>query len=300
MNEEPSQTNMNQRNESEESSQKTGPTNLPIEATDMKNKTFADVCDDILIKPGKLISLIILILILGGMLLGFLKAATFLLDINARELQLGPGRLNVLFVATEGKRKEYLTIVHPQGWQNTGIHINKGQRIIFKADGRVNIDGGGLFKTIIHRKDLEEKLRKKLNLNTESNDERDTPEYRFSKEANRDDSIESVMLLRPWIDPNGFPPNTMNQTVSLTFGNRGKRLELPSTPLGCLIGRVGDDPTIAHPFKIGAQHELVSEADGDLYLNVNDVKNLQPNLRQEMFYQDNLGFFSVIITIHPE
>jgi hypothetical protein len=213
---------------------------------------------------------------------------------SIKEINLSASGSKVLFeTVSPSGQKEALLVVHPQGWQNTGVHIEQGSKISFRADGRVNIDGGGLFRTIILRKDLEDEKQKEHNLDGKSANESQTPEYYFSDEEKK-----RVMLQRPWVDPDGFAPNTTNERIlGLTYGNRAGRLELNGENLGCLIGRLGDPSRNSPPFKIGKKLDsIMTQASGDLWLNVNDVKNLQLDLPQQMFYQDNPGFFWVVVT----
>jgi hypothetical protein len=263
-----------------------------------ENKSFADVFDSMLTDWKKFLSFLLLSFsLLVIVFVGFVAMNKYS-GSTIKEINLSATGSKVLFeTVSPGGGKEYLLVVHPQGWQNTGIHIDQGSKITFKADGRVNIDGGGLFRTVTYRKDLEDKKKEEHHLDEKSADERQTPEYYFSDEEKK-----KVMLQRPWVDPDGFAPNTTDERIlGLTYGNRVERLELKGENLGCLIGRIGDLSRNSQVFKIGEKLDnITTQATGDLWLNVNDVKNLQPDLPQQMFYQDNVGFFWVVVTISSQ
>jgi hypothetical protein len=259
-----------------------------------ENKSFADVFDSMLSEPKKFLSFLLMLGCVAGLI--FLSFVTMnkYSGASIQEINISATGSKVLFqTSTTAGEKESLVIVHPQGWQNTGIHVEEGSKLSFKSDGRVNIDGGGLFRTVIARRDLEDQIKKQFNLDNNSDKEDQAPESHFTPEQ-----IEHTMLPRPWVDPGGFAANTRDEeALQLTYGNRKKRLELEGANLGSLIGRIGDGSKHSKTFGIGRKLlGYTAEATGDLWLNVNDVKNLQLDLRQEMFYQDNLGFFWVVVT----
>src|ERR1700753_2494097 len=100
-----------------------------------------------------------------------------------------------------------------------------------------------------------------------------------------------------WLDPDGLAPNTSDERMaSLSYGNRLDRLELKGANLGSLVGKIDDAGRSSQPFNIGKKQEMKATESGDLWLTINDIKNLQV-LPQQMFYQDNLGFFWVVVTI---
>lgn len=262
-----------------------------------ENKSFADVFDSLLSDWKKFLSFLLMLCCLAGLILISFVAMNRYSGSTIKEINLSATGSKVLFEAkSPGGKRQFLLVVHPQGWQNTGIHINRGSQISFKADGRVNVDGAGLFKTVIYRKDLEEKKKEAFHLDGKLSDEAQTPEYHFSDEEKK-----NVMLQRPWVDPDGFAQNTTDERIpGLTYGNRVERLELKGENLGCLIGRIGDQSNGSQLFKVGKKQEIIAQASGDLWLNVNDVRNLQSDLPQEMFYLDNVGFFWVVVTTEPD
>ncbi len=258
------------------------------------NKTFADVFDSMLTDWKKFISFISMLLCLVALVLISFSVMNKYSGSTIKEINLSASGPKVIFETKSPNGKtQYLLMVHPQGWQNTGIQIDEKSKVSFKADGSVNIDGGGLFETISDRKKLEKVKKAEYNLDENSPDERQTPEYYFSDEEKK-----NVMLARPWVDPDGLTQNTTDARFLIhTYANRAKRLELKGGNLGCLIGKITDSSKDTQPFKIGKKHYIESAVSGVLWLNVNDVKNLQPGLPQQMFYQDNLGFFWVVVTI---
>lgn len=237
-------------------------------------------------------------------LLAFVAFLVFACAVSIRKYSGAPGNQidllargsNALFeFSTSGDGSQYLILVTPHGWQDTGIQVEAGSTVSFRADGRVNMDGGGLFRTMLYRKNLEDKKKEEFNLDPNSTDEKQTPEYYLTEEEKK-----LVMLKRPWVDPDGLAPNTADERMaSLSYGNRMERLELKGANLGSLVGKIVDGDKGHQPFKIGKKQEMKAATSGDLWLTINDIKNLQV-LSQQMFYQDNLGFFWVVVTISRE
>lgn len=259
-----------------------------------ENKSFADVFDSMLSDPKKFISFLFMLGCIAGLIFLSFAVMNRYSGSPIKEINLSATGSKVLFeTSTRAGEKESLVIVHPQGWQNTGIHVEEGSKLSFKSDGRVNIDGGGLLRTVMTRQDLEKQITIQHNLVNTSDKDDQSPEFYFTPEQ-----IETIMAPRPWVDPGGFAADTRDEeALRLTYGNRKKRLELEGANLGSLIGRISDGSKRSKTFEVGKKLlDYTADTTGDLWLNVNDVKNLQPNLRQEIYYQDNFGFFWVTVT----
>lgn len=73
-----------------------------------------------------------------GLVYGILRS----LPRETSEVKLGSG--SILFSQPTKNGQEYVVVVAPQGWQETGISVKEGDTVKFEVGGRVNIDLEGL------------------------------------------------------------------------------------------------------------------------------------------------------------
>jgi hypothetical protein len=106
-------------------------------------KTFADVVDSLLNDSRKLTYFTLLAILVSGvvMLMAVVVFGQFPKWLGAEKSQISIGGFETqfLFQSTSANKTEYLVIVHPQGWQDTGIEVEKGARMSFRAGGRWHI-----------------------------------------------------------------------------------------------------------------------------------------------------------------
>lgn len=188
-----------------------------------------------------------------------------------------------------GSRSTSLTVVHPNGWNDTKIAVLKGQRISIVTGGSVNVDVVGTVRAGELRRAIEARF----------SDPRSTVSAVMSGLPEDALSAADLALLtdatefRPWNGPNGQQPQT-----SLSRA-RASRRALPNAALGALIGQVrfgGSQDQSTPPFMVG-EHlaDFEVPASGTLWLAVNDVVfPAHPNL----FWADNVGFFVAVVGVH--
>jgi hypothetical protein len=78
---------------------------------------------------------------------------------------------------------------------------------------------------------------------------------------------------------------------------------MPERPVGALLGALtaaGRNPQASDAFFIGTTFEgkeMVVPVDGDLWFIVNDVWNKQNPEYENMFFDDNVGSFWVVVSV---
>jgi hypothetical protein len=105
-------------------------------------QTFADLLLALLDdwkKFGKFLLLVFLACLLA---LGLVYAILRSLPRATSEVKLGSG--SILFSQPTKTGQEYVVVISPQGWQETGIAVKEGDTINFEVGGKVNIDMEGL------------------------------------------------------------------------------------------------------------------------------------------------------------
>jgi hypothetical protein len=258
----------------------------PLDA-DRTGKTFADVFYSIITDWRKFVSFLALLFSLS--VLVFLASALIINRFKVEsvsEVDLSSGK--ILFQTTIGGKSEYVTIVHPQGWQDTDIRVKKGERIKITSGGSITVDLFGIVETVGRRKELEKKYERKEGLRRASDEANQTPEFYFS-----DEDRDSLKFNRGWVSPNGYDALFTKQS----FRARSKRKILPDKKLGMLLGAVNtgnQHPEKAQVFPIGTGlDDFIVPADGYLWFVVNDDTNDYDPTNIDLFFGDNLGFFWV-------
>jgi hypothetical protein len=151
-----------------------------------------------------------------------------------------------------------------------------------------------ILETVARRKEYEEALVKGPPCIR-----RDDPtETRVPEDFFTDKQKESLIVHRPWIDPEGFSLDAFQPD----FRSRRNRYLLPNENAGGLVGAIKDgaeEPARPDAFFVGREKELVAARDGVLWFTVNDVQFNDPR-NKNLFYIDNIGSFWVQIAVKRE
>jgi hypothetical protein len=220
------------------------------------------------------------------MLFGLVASLKWLFEIGGAEVRVSSEGPQVFFETASGV-KTYYVVVHPQGWQKTMIQLRKNDRVAVHAEGSINIDLYGLIDAVEKRRALETKTAQKYHITASSSD---VPEIHYT-----DEEWAQIRPTRPWMGPQGiagFVPS---------FGGRRNLKLLPEAPHGALVGAIKtgnseSDPPMKDAFVIGADAQFPVQNDGQLWLTVNDITNEKYS---QMFYLDNVGFYSALVTVTP-
>jgi hypothetical protein len=206
-------------------------------------------------------------------------------------------------VSDEGR--EYLLMVQPQGWINSGIPIRPGDEVEFHAQGMVNITSATLNDHISLRRRIERRL----------SDERAAGAFgpipdsawlpeRYFTDVDRD-SLEHS-LPRSWLTPDG--DTGPNGLIDSRYQARAKNKILPKEPYGVLVAAIHGSDTpparyngFSSAFAVGSSDTVSwSGARGTLWFTVNDVLDDQDDHLPLKFFIDNIGFFMVRVTIRHD
>jgi hypothetical protein len=253
----------------------------------MAQKSFADVFDLLISNPKRMLAF--LLLLAGLLSIVLVSVYLFTRIFGLRPAQLEMTREGTLLYFQNYGASNFITIVHPRGWQNSHVEVRKGDRITFNASGSITISMQALLDkveqyTAIERKILETK--------------KYPPEAFLTNEQK-----ELLASEFPWMGPNG---DESGETERITYSGRSQNKIFSDQPFGVLIGAIKPEHDEGLPnekngsfiFVIGAKKELeVSDTEGELWFNVNDA--LIPDFRQfpDFFYSDNLGYFMVKVRI---
>ena len=263
------------------------------------NKSFADIIHVVIHSPRRLLVFLLFLMACGGIIAGALVGLAFVmpkvLGLRPVAMKLESQEGGILLESTVGNKNVYQVVVNPQqGWQPTHISITKGQVVEFVAQGRINIDLSGIVNGVALRRSFED-----THPELKGKDGKATPEQSYTPEQ-----WNKLRLLHPWVGPNG------NNVEDTSFAARTQYKVMPKENFGALVGAVlenetaervklqpcGSPPALQFQcaFLIGEKHRMDVDSTGYLWLNINDV--VDPH-DPDLFYQDNLGFFQVLVTI---
>jgi hypothetical protein len=264
-------------------------------------RSLGDVCDGVLESWGKFFRLIFLCLLLGALTVGsvwLLLWGTRTAGLKASMVELSASPRIVLQQETEDTH-EFLVVVQPQGWQNSGIVVHSGERFEIQAEGLVNISLNSLVENVEARHRIERRLTAERAARAAPPDSNWLPEREYTP-ADRD----SLRLLRPWIGPDGYPgPEGLRDS---RYPARTKNKLVPGAPYGALVAAVHRGATppqrqtaFSNAFAAGASFARKWDGpEGTLWFAVNDVWDDADPAFPEKFFIDNVGFFVVRISVN--
>jgi len=269
----------------------------PGGGSDEKNeaigRTFADVVDRMLHSPLECLIFLTMLVALGC--LGTLGCISFfhLFDVRPSEIQIGLQNTRVVLEHEDKKSHtdEYLVMVSPQGWQDSGVPVHSKDSVSFSAGGRISIDLYTIVTMATLRNRFENEWANKLGIKRDDPKELRVPEDYFT-----DAQKKALLLNRPWVGPEGFSLDTYKPG----FESRRKRYLLPGSNAGGLIAAFysGDqNPNRSNAFFVGRESQNNDvQQDGTIWFTVNDVQSLDPT-DPYLFYNDNIGSFWVKMTV---
>ncbi|MGD0939336.1 MAG: hypothetical protein ABR905_06445 [Terracidiphilus sp.] len=271
------------------------PTNTSVEGgkPSVNGKTLGDVWDSVLTEPRKLLTLVSLLAALSGLAMFEVFVFTRLFHVEPSEVRLGGTDPHVLFQRVEERTgsTEYLLMVSPQGWQSAGVVLHAGDHVSFTAGGRVCVDMSEILEKVRLRKEYEDELvHGPPHIRPFDPEETRVPEDFFTEKQKQ-----SLILDRPWVDPNGFSLDQFKPS----FRSRKDRYLLPNQPAGGLLAAIIDgsaEPGKQDAFFVGRENDIVASKAGVLWFTVNDVQYNDPN-NPNLFYNDNLGTFWVRVIV---
>jgi hypothetical protein len=262
-------------------------------APNANGKTVGDVFDAILVEPRRWLALLVLLGGLSGLAMLVMFVFTRLFQVETSEVRFGAADSHVVFQRVQDRTGsgEYIAVVNPEGWQSTAIIVHRGDHITLAAGGKVCIDLNEIWEKVQLRKQYEDKLTNGPPY-IRPNDPQET---RVPEDFFTDQQKQSLILDRPWVDPDGFNIDIFKPG----FRSRKNRYLLPDMPAGGLVAAIKDgsqEPGRQDAFFVGHQDDTVAPNDGILWFTVNDVQYSDPNNRN-LFYNDNIGVFWVHVVL---
>ena len=308
----------------------------------MAATSLADLLDQLLQPPRRALKLVGLI----GAVLAMFVVSIVLTLWSLQRLKILPEDAKVEGFevhfskdTSTDKVRRYFFVVHPQGWQETPVRLNKGDHLEIQAAGSITIDMWGLNTYSTRRDNIDRAITREAQKRHEWTDA-NVPEDFYTKSA-YSNVIEAAALLngpipdvtgervgnnvvqrirpaRGWTGPRGYAESPHKDTA---YPSRQKKRVSTSYPYGALLGtiapEVSSDCTTERVLKFvpkcvpGASNTIFSvtddkpsnpAADGEeraLWLIVNDVLDTADPIFPEKFFVDNLGFFYVEVVVTP-
>ncbi|HKD13928.1 MAG TPA: hypothetical protein VKE71_05210 [Candidatus Angelobacter sp.] len=245
---------------------------------------------------SKFFKFLLLLALTFVILLAFAGGVLRLLPHQTSELKIGSGDLSasILFAQPTEAGQEYLVMVAPQGWEETGIAVREGDAVSFEAGGRVNVDLEGLNLSLQARHNAEERVKaaemKAGRWEKEKNDF--VLEQHFTPQE-----VQSSIPHWRWNGPDGLRNSDRYANPA-----RKKRAIIPQRDYGALVAAIretGVTPSRDDAFFVGKSNTIRAQRTGKLYFAVNDVLNDTNKDFPDMFLVDNIGFFYVRVTVTP-
>lgn len=178
-------------------------------------------------------------------------------------------------------------LVHPRGWQSSGIRVKKGEELRTEASGSINIAMGRMVKSLAAQYNFKEKYEKLSRGRSLDN---------FSTEE-----LQASLFAYPWNGPEGVQLNKLtDQSAVNRIINLQESRVFQRAQVGQLLIVVAEDsekiPEIAKsqviPYR-GPNSRTIVNKDGFLWFIVNDEKIRGDKRKDLIIWQDNLGMFSV-------
>lgn len=259
-----------------------------------------DAVASVLRDPGafrRFVSLLMLLIVLlvGGVGIGVPYLGNRLgLEATVLEISRNP---RVILERRSGQDSEYVLAIHPQGWNATGIRIERGDSVEILAHGRVNISVNGVTESTRVRHEVENRLRREYR-EANGGAEPDTswvPERHYTEADRR-----AVRPSRLWTGPEGYPGGVTDHR----YPRRTRSKILPGAAYGLLVGAVSTKEPVrpngfAGAFSVGEEHTIQSwdGPAGDLWLIVNDVWDDEDREFPDKFFIDNIGYYVVSVRV---
>jgi len=258
-------------------------------------KTIADFLLSLLEDWRKFSRFVLLLTVAALLALGLSFCVLRMLPHNTGQVKIGSG--SIIFSQPTQDGNEYLVVIPPQGWEETGITVRKGDRLTIEANGRVHIDLSELSASIAARRAADERIESE-----EAKAGRWEAEKRSGFLPEDHYTAAEKEKMRPtwhWTGPEGI-----KDTADHALPGRMKKCILPGGNYGALLGAIreaGVRPSAEDVFLVGSGsdgsgNDIVAKRSGKLYFSVNDVQSDDKDY-PDMFFEDNIGFFYAKVTI---
>lgn len=190
----------------------------------------------------------------------------------------------------------YKTIlIHPRGWQSSGIKVKSGDELIIDAGGSINIAMGRMVQSL----EVEYKYKAR---NEKAGKGRDVDA--FSRKE-----LEDSLFAYPWNGPEGIQISSLllDSAIKRVKDSQSKRVA-PFANVGQLLMVISktdsrEAPNLNESQVVpygGKGSRVVVKEDGYIWFIVNDLKPDKDQIKRELDWQDNLGMFDVKLLINSK
>jgi hypothetical protein len=257
-------------------------------------QSIADLVSSLLDDWQKFCRFLLLLFVACVLLLGLAWGVLRMLPSNTGQVKLGSG--SIIFSQPTQDGNEYLVVISPQGWQETGISLRKGDHVSIEAYGKVHIDLSGLNFSLTARRAADNRVIQEEKDAGRWEAEKNT----FSPEDHyKPQELTDIHPTWHWTGPDGI-----GDTSQHALKARMDRSVLPGGNYGALLGAIretGVTPDTADVFLVGSGTSktgvpIEAKRGGKLYFTVNDVRSNDEEY-PNMFFEDNIGFFYAKVTI---
>jgi hypothetical protein len=260
------------------------------------SKSIADLLSSLLEDWGKFGRALLFLFVVSLVTLGVVYGVFQMLPRNTGQVKLGSGSI-IFSQATQGG-DSYLVVISPEGWQETGISVRKGDHLNIDANGRVHIDLSGLNAALAARSAADERIedeeKRAGRWTADMKNDGFAPEDHYT-----DDEKQRIRPTWHWTGPEGIA-----ETREHALAGRMKRCILPGQNYGALLGAIretgvtpaADDIFLVGSGSNGSGHDIVAKRSGKLYFTVNDVESGDKDY-PDVFFDDNIGFFYAKVTV---
>jgi hypothetical protein len=251
--------------------------------------SIADLLSSVLTDWSKFAKFLLLLVCVCAMIFCLVYVTLNNLPKETQEIKFGSAG-SILFSRATKNGEEYVVVISPQGWQETAISVDQGDKVKVEASGKVQIDLAGLNAALAARRDADERILQEEVTAGRWEQEKNTflPEEHYSPEDR-----EKIKPRWPWSTPNGLDSN---QTQ---FPGRPKKSIMPERGYGALLAAIretGALPGRQDAIFIGTSANMVAQKSGKLYFVVNDVLTDDKDF-PDLFLFDNIGFYYAKVTV---
>lgn len=178
-------------------------------------------------------------------------------------------------------------LIHPRGWQSTGIHVKEGDILNIDASGSIHIAMGRMVTSLTEQYKIKDK---------NNNDGKGRSLSSFT-----DEELNKSIFAYPWNSPTGIDIATITDNDAAA---RVKKLQegrvSPKHKVGQLLAVIGNDsditPDLTNSQIVGytsSSNKIMMTKSGFLWFIVNDEKPKDNIIIDRIIWQDNLGMFIV-------
>jgi len=187
-------------------------------------------------------------------------------------------------------------IVHPRGWNKTGLYLNKGDKLNISATGSVNLAMGRMMEALEYQYKIKKKNEDKTGINS-----------REIKYFTKEEKLKSAFVY-PWNGPEGIDYEEIyDNSAKKRVKDSEKDRVVSSAKVGQLIAFISPsnitfpDFSSSQVIPFSTSNTIVEvNKEGYLWFIINDLKLSGDKIGDKLIWQDNLGFFNILMAVNSK